>query len=308
MTAVPKIEAQHVWAGGVTLGDPSAWPRFDLKKVDGLGSLGDREDNREAATARPVEIPRRSLRRGKTVVYAGLIKARSAQELRVGEDLLLAAFREPAETRMDIVPPAWFGGPSFFYFAGAMAADVMDEQTYAPQHLPSPWVRPFVVALRMSDPRVYRDWQIAPAVGRFAPEGLALPVTLPVTIPPGSVVIGSRQAGGLPPQITVMNDSAPTEPLIDVPGPLQGLWLYNDTLGLQLVMPNLNVGGGSVARVDFSQRVVRVDGTEVLGVVDPSSTWWDVAASLAPGVNLLHCRSLNGDVPCTVLFCPASGG
>lgn len=307
MTPVPKLEAQHVWGGGLTLGDPSAHPSFELKRVDGLGSLGEREDNREAATARALEIPRRSLRRGKTVVYTGLIKARSAQELRLGEDLLQAAFRETAETRMAIVPPAWFGGPSFSYFAGAMAADVVDEQTYAPQHLPSPWVRPFVVALRMSDPRVYRDWQLAPVAGRFAPEGLTMPVTLPVTVPAGSVV-GSPFPVGTPPQVAVVNDSAPTEPLIDVPGPLQGLWAYNDTLGVQLLMPSLVAPVGAVTRVDFTQRMVMVNDVEVLGVVGPSSTWWDAAAGLAPGVNLLRCRSSSGDVPFTVRFRPASGG
>lgn len=307
MTPVPKLEAQHVWGGGLTLGNASAHPWFELARVDGLGSLGEREDNRESATARALEIARRSLRRGKTVVYTGLIKARSAQELRLGEDLLQGAFRETAETRMDIVPPAWFGGPSFFYYAGAMAADVVDEQTFAPQHLPSPWVRPFVVALRMSDPRVYREWQVAPTVGRFAPEGLTLPVTLPVTIPAGSVV-GSPQSAGLPSQVAVVNDTAPTEPLIDVPGPLQGLWAYNDTLGVQLLMPSLVAPAGAVTRVDFSQRMVTVNGIEVLGVVDPSSTWWDVAAGLATGVNLLRCRSSSGDVPFTVRFCPASGG
>lgn len=307
--SVPGLGARFQWSGGVTLGDPTVWPRYRLFDIQGLASLGEREDHRDPRYARTGEIPRRSPRRGKTVTFTGRVQARTFPELRQGRGALLAAFDQTPEGRMDILTPQDPSTPSMYFVAGAMACDVPEVHVIDGRAME--WERDFVIALRLSDPYVYQSaWAVSPVVGRFAPEGATLPQTLPFTIPVGATVIGSPLVGGVPPQVTVLNGGAPSDPVIDVPGPFTGLTLFNDSIGAQLNIPTLGISAGSVARVDFRDRSVMVGATDSTGLVDfPSSTWWDADHwGLAPNVNLLRARSSGADVPFTVRYQPAYQG
>lgn len=132
------------------------WPRYKLRVVSGLMSLGDPEDNRDAPVGRIGEISRLAYRRGKTVVYEGTIKARTLLELREAEADLRAAFADQsAEGRMDVSPhpldTQWTGVPAKFYEARAMTCEIPDNQST------QTWDRNFVVAVRMSDPRYFDE-------------------------------------------------------------------------------------------------------------------------------------------------------
>jgi hypothetical protein len=163
------IEALHFWTPpgaltpAITLGAVKApttgvliWPRYKLTRVSGLHSLGDPQDNRDLLVGRIGEISRLSKRRGKTVVYEGTITARNLLELRTAEQDLRAAFFDlDFEGRMDV---AWHEDNAEFaaiapkfYEARPLACEVIDEQGSAHFN------RPFVLSLRMSDPRYFDE-------------------------------------------------------------------------------------------------------------------------------------------------------
>lgn len=90
---IAKLEGTHSWNGGaVVLNDRDVWPRFKLSQINGLGSIGDTDDQRSNRQGRRGENVRPALRRGKTVSYEGTIHARSLMELRQAEEDLGAAF------------------------------------------------------------------------------------------------------------------------------------------------------------------------------------------------------------------------
>lgn len=136
------------------------FPCFTIKRLTGFGSVGDPEDNRDRPPGQPREQPRKSLRRGKTATYEGLVKARSLFELREAEALFTAAFDDlAAEGRMDVswhpkllvARPAFAAIPPKFYEAKALTADIIDTQES------QRWWRSYVVGLRMSDRRYFDE-------------------------------------------------------------------------------------------------------------------------------------------------------
>lgn len=162
------IEGHHAWTppgedrAAIELGrlfddrGDAVWPHFKLRRVGGLMSLGDPEDNRDIPVGRIGELTRLANRRGKTVTYEGDIIARTLIELRTGEATLRAAFAEQStEGRMDVSPhvlnTAFRDVPPKFFTARALIAEVIDEQGS------SRWSRPFVVGLRMGDPRYFDE-------------------------------------------------------------------------------------------------------------------------------------------------------
>lgn len=132
------------------------WPRYRIREINGLSSLADPQDNRENAVGRLGEIARLSKRRGKTVVYTGRIEARGARELREAETDLRAAFAvldtegrmiaawHPANTEFADLEPRFFD-------ARPLACEIVDVQDG------QQFFRPFVVSMRMSDPRYFDD-------------------------------------------------------------------------------------------------------------------------------------------------------
>ena len=162
------LEAIHAWtppgeeAAAVELGrvydarGTLVWPRYELRVITGLGSLGDPEDNRDRPPGQAREIARLSERRGKTVVYEGPIKAQTLKELREAEADLRAAFAdEETEGRMDVswhpLDTQWEGVPAKFYEARALTVDIVDKQEG------QRWVRWFVVSVRLSDGRYFDE-------------------------------------------------------------------------------------------------------------------------------------------------------
>jgi hypothetical protein len=104
---IAGLEAEHSWNNGaVVLNRQGAiWPRYDLSRVVGLGSLGERDDVREPSYGRRGEVPRPTVRRGKTVAYEGTIRARTLIELQLGRAALLDAFDNPDELQMNVLLP-----------------------------------------------------------------------------------------------------------------------------------------------------------------------------------------------------------
>lgn len=132
------------------------WPRYELRAISGLGSLGDPEDNRDRPPGQQREITRLSQRRGKTVVYEGPIKSQTLKELREAEADLRAAFAELRnEGRMDVswhpLDSQWEGVPAKFYEARALTCDIVDKQES------TRWVRWYVVSVRLSDARYFDE-------------------------------------------------------------------------------------------------------------------------------------------------------
>ena len=164
---IAGIDGQHRWyppgSGDVAVvlnqqynestGDP-IWPWFKVKRIPGLYSLGDPQDVRDNRVGADGEIPRLGRRRGKTVVYEGVIKARTRRELIEGRDALCAAFADV--TREGVMVASWHPDNLDFddleprYFrARALTCEVIDEQTTTRHE------RPFVVSLRLSDANFY---------------------------------------------------------------------------------------------------------------------------------------------------------
>jgi hypothetical protein len=136
------------------------WPRWEIKQLTGLSSKGEPEDNRDRPPGAPREIPRRSVRRGKTVVFEGILKCRDLFELREAEALFDAAFQDiEREARMDsfwhplllAARPAFAAVPPKFWEAKPLTADIIDRQEG------QEFWRPFVLGLRMSDARYFDE-------------------------------------------------------------------------------------------------------------------------------------------------------
>lgn len=165
---IAGIEGIHAWtppgAEGAAIelgrikddeGTP-VWPRFELVRVTGPGSLGEPEDNRDRPPGAAREIIRHSERRGKSIAYEGTLKARDVFELRQAEEEFRAAFDDlEGEGRMDVswhpLLAAFAEVPPKFFEARALTADIVDTQDTRN------FERPFVVGLRASDRRYFDE-------------------------------------------------------------------------------------------------------------------------------------------------------
>lgn len=136
------------------------WPRFHLERITGLGGLGEAEDTRDRPPGAPREIARRSLRRGKSVVFEGTLRARDLLELREAEALFRAAFDDiSAEGRMDafwhplllVARPGFAVHPPKFFEGKVLTAEIPEAQ--AGRRF---W-RNFVVGIRLSDRRYFDE-------------------------------------------------------------------------------------------------------------------------------------------------------
>lgn len=159
--AFAKLIIECTEAGGFTFNADDlgvtwnrGFPWYQLKLISGLHSLGDPEDRRDSPVRREGEIPRLSYRRGKTVTYEGLIKARTLLQMRQAEESLRTAFAsEEREGRMDVAPhplnPEFVGIPRKYYEGRSLGVEIIDQQ-----NTPNFW-RQFMVAVRLSDAKFY---------------------------------------------------------------------------------------------------------------------------------------------------------
>src|SRR5262245_45415759 len=154
----PGLEATHQWElGGIVLNglDSGSYPRYKVTKITGWNSLPEIPDQRFTNTGRLGERPIPTWPVGKTITYEGQVEALTYETMRAACSALSAAFADVfSEHRMTIVPHTGWGTQQFFYLARALACDV-DDELHNPSSLPSGWIRPFTLSVRLSDPRRY---------------------------------------------------------------------------------------------------------------------------------------------------------
>ena len=170
MTYIPGIEGLHAWTPpgasepAVVLGEAP----YLLKGIVGLESLGDSEDNSDLKVGAVGENDRRSERRGKTVVYEGRIVADPDSstpllDMREAAAALRAAFADLTTLgRMDMSAHPdnveLAGTTPKFLEARALNVDIPDQQAT------KQFERPFVIGLRMKDPRVFEEAAVVHSV------------------------------------------------------------------------------------------------------------------------------------------------
>jgi hypothetical protein len=286
-TLLPGIEARHMWEpaigapflfGGVDVAARATWPNFRVQKIDGRHARPDANDQRDPATARMGEIVRRSLLRGKTEAWQGLVRGRTLRELREGSESMLSAFAENDEGTMTIVPPASYGSmPEFTYRARVIACSVPDEQTFGPDRQEtSGWERAFQLSLRLSDPRYYEapERSVSSTPSGSSAQGVTVPLSVPFYVPGSSTALGGLVASNV--------GTAPAEPIFDIHGPVSDPGLVHDDLDLALLFKSgsLTVASNQVLTVDFNDRQMTLDGGHVSrDRLDwTRSNWWDAGA------------------------------
>lgn len=275
---VPGLEAYHTWNGSVVLNDRAAWPRYRLKRISGLRSLADPEDRRDKNFARAGEVARSSVRRGKTVTYEGVIEGRSLIEMELADANLRGAFDSMEEGQMTITTdpayaPSVPSGASLvtlFFNARALSLEIAEEQTAAPFGENHGHERPFALALRLADPRLYLP-QVGPANTPALAGG-----------PPASATV----------TVTNVGDSGTDRVTVDITGPITDPLLANDTLGKVIdTIAGYAIPAGHFLRLDFRDRSAMYDATTDHGdKIDLLNTdWWDRdTPGLAPGANTIR--------------------
>lgn len=278
---IPGREATHTWDGALVLNDRltgAAWPRYKVDQIGGLRGLADFTPDAEAAQGKLGEIPRTAQRAGRTITYEGRIIARDVAELRAGQATLLAAFQGTSERRMTIATqPGYTPAATRYFDARAVSAD-------APEELVRPVQSLFMVALRLSDPRLYDPTEVVQAFDT-----------------PGSGYI----------EATVVNDgnAISTDPVIEITGPVDDPVLVNVTISRTLVLVgSLAVDDALV--VDFAERTVTLNGANARDMLDlGASAWWDAdAPGLVPGTNVLRIHSVAAPPAAECRFHPAYVG
>lgn len=281
---VPGLEGTHRWDDTITIGDQNAWPRYKVRRITGLHSRGDfPEEVTEPIVGRIGELARRAFLAGRTVVFEGGVMGRSLAECRLGQGRLQAAFsvtdeRDVVSAQHPDYAATVSGQESFLWRARCIGLEMGDEQN----HL-SKWERPFALSLRQSDPRFYDPtavFEFAESAAVVVEPGIALPQTAPFSIP------AAAPAGSLTASV---GGSAPTDPIIEIHGPVTNPRITNQTLGVELrFSAGFAVGTGSFVEVDFAERTVKLEGVTLI-TAEPSlilSDWWDAGVDgLVPGDN-----------------------
>jgi hypothetical protein len=257
---IPGLGARHVWRELVTLGEWVGYPRYKLRTIEGLHSLPDIEDLRDTPQSRIGEIPRPGRRRGKTIAYSGVVLAQSSPSLREAVSGLggaLAGEEELPEGKMRIVPVT---GSAFYYWA-RVAQFSCDEAPVNSNRPSRGWERGFTLALRLSDPRFYRE--------------------------PAAPTVSS--AGTYPQTVTVTNEgTAPTDPILTWHGPATNPYVTRD--GKWTLRFNIVLASGQSLVVDFAKRQALQVGADKTSTLDhAASNWWNGGVSgLPPGASSLQ--------------------
>lgn len=245
----PGLEVAHL-VNGFTINDLGYDNRIRLTKITGLYSLADVEDETAGTVGQAGEWALPRDRRGRTVVYEGIIQATTLAALRLMARGLRGACRE----RSSEIAVLFGDDPTWFFTGRVMQLDMDDEQTTGPNHV-RPWQRAFTLGLRLSDPRVY-------------------------------VWTGKTASAAANTAATATNDgntdTEPTFTMTTVSG--SDVTIQSLTLGKKLVLLDLPAGS---LEVNFKQRTMQVGSTDVSGKLDvEESDWWDAGVpGLAPGAN-----------------------
>ena len=149
---VPGLEGIHSWRG-FSLNNYHAVPMAvaKLRKITGLHSRPDSDDNREPLKGHSGERVLPSQTRGKTVIYEGVLQAPTLDNLRQVAAGMRSAFgTTTAEDFIHVTVPPARGGVSWYGQARVIDFTMDEEQTFPQQALPTPWQRPFTITFRMS--------------------------------------------------------------------------------------------------------------------------------------------------------------
>lgn len=236
-------------------------PRVKFDRMPGFRSLPEADDNREQRTARIGSTVLPSLVRDKTFTVDGKLQAANMTDLRGLERQMLAAFGERnVEGTWSAIPlAAWdpVNGATD-YWQASMRVMAYEPQTDFPaglNALPSAYQLPFVLTMRMSDPRWF--WTDAATATHAS----------------------SATATNL--------GSAPADPTITVAGASGTVTITNTTVdNRQLVF--LGLPSGSLV-IDFDARTALIGASDALPYLDTyESDWWDIGIpGLRSGANTI---------------------
>jgi hypothetical protein len=246
-----------------------------VKSITGLHSLPDLIDEREAALGRIGEVVYDAEDSGKTVVYSGTIYGSTLQKLRQGSNEMRRTFQaksreagavhllaQVGEGMMTITPHASYGSVNHVFFGRAQSLEMGDEQTAGPSATYGPFLRPFVLTIRLADPRVYEQTQHS-----FLAQT------------PGSSIFVTNSG------------SAPTDPIFKIIGNSTTLNSVVLARGTDYVLAFASTWAGvfDALWVDFKARRAwrESDGADLTGTLSVSqSNWWDPGVhGLDPGPN-----------------------
>ena len=240
------------FAAPFILNPASGLPRAQLRRIVGLHDLPDADDNREPATAYPGEVPVLGHARGRTIVYEGVIKARTMNELRAVSNAMRVAFRNRSdEGTFTHAPHATWGAVSHWFKARVIALSIPEDQDSIPASaMPSPYKRPFTLTVRQSDPRYY---------------------VTGLNSSPLQASAASYEATNL--------GGIETPPTFRIPGPLvDATVLLARQGGMNLRFDDITLAGGQTMVIDFRTRHAYNDANEIdlTGRINLEfSNWWD---------------------------------
>ncbi|MDQ3730323.1 MAG: phage tail family protein [Actinomycetota bacterium] len=275
VVGVPGLEAVHT-IRSLTLNDQTPLDqqalgyRFKVSLIRGFHSLPEPEDNRDAPLGQLGEIARRSVRRGKTIVYEGLVQGQSLTLLRRGESALQGVLADLTPTRVDVVPHPDYSLTAWYFTARPLDNPMDDEQSFSPHRIDRGFARPFVAALRLGDPRFYR-------------------ADAPAQVTSGTTGTADRD-------VTVNNEgTAPTPAVLTVTGPTTTPWsVQNVELG-ESILFSTALTAAQVLTIDFAARTILLGATDWRGKRSMvSSGWWDSGVeALLPGSQTIRGSGIN---------------
>lgn len=304
---VPGKEGLFPW-GPAVLGDTSGWPKLRINSIKGKGSSGELEDRRDTRTGTDGELPRRSVRRGKTLAFDCTLFARNLPELRDTESLLGAAFDDTAEQTLVASYKAGHENFGVEWGARARCSDFSDDddQTAKITAVPSVYQRDFTVSFRLStglwvrqDTARTASILLSSGTG-VSSRGTYLPNYLPAKILPPTVAIDVaapgtgvivNQAAGLPVAATM-----PADPTVELWGPAVGPQIENLTVGVGLYFPDLTLDAGDRLTLNFAERSILLSGVgDARDYLERASDWWRAGTpGLAVGENVLAYSASGG--------------
>lgn len=238
----PSLEVAHLWNGSAYLNDFMDQatgvrnPNAHVKLVD-IAVTTETPDTIEPNQGRRGSYAYPTSVKSATWEYDGFLKSPTLDGLRTLEAGIRSAFRD----RQTVGTMILEGNPAWFFSARVMDLDIPKKMVGGPDRL-WPFQQAFGLTLRLLDPRLY------------------------LLIPAAS---GPHTGAA-----TLVNDGyMDTDPTFTLPGFAGGdLTGTNSTLGVFLKFLDLPAGD---VEIQFSKRLLTVDGTDLTARLDPSSTWWD---------------------------------
>lgn len=238
----PSLEVAHLWNGVAYINDfmdqttGTRNPAAHVKLTD-IDVTVEAPDTVEAHQNRRGSYAYPTSVKSATWEYEGRLRAKTLADLRALEAGTRSAFRD----RQTVGNMVLFGSPAWFFQARVMDLHIPKKMVGGPG-LVWPFQLDFGLTLRLLDPRLY----------------LLIPAT------------GGGGAGAH----TLVNDGyMDSDPTFTMAGFGGGdLIGANTTLGVTLKF--LDLPAGDVV-LQFSNRTLKVDGVDLTGKMDPTSTWWD---------------------------------